>query len=653
MNMKKHRLHSLIVLGSLFCAGCSNWLDVVPENDVETIETQFEKREDAEKWLKTCYISLTVNEAEATTYHTSTGNPAYLGADEFCGGEYARKTDVLSSLFIGDGLQMGQDPYANVWHKQQHYAAIRYCNIFIDKIDGVYDMKEEEKKIWKAEVQAVKAFYYFDLMRRYGPIVLVPENIEPNEDFSTMQQTRRPIDECVAAIVELCDKAMAELPYMSQKMEDHKLYFNKESVAALKALTLLYAASPLFNGNTLFQNFTNKNGERLFPAEDKGKWRRAAEYCDTALMICRQAGKSLASGFSKYPTKLLNTMMDIERTWVGDGYDSPEALLTVNNMYDFLLGYTIVYGDVNNSKYYDRLSKGCLGAPLKMVEMFYTEHGLPISEDNQWLPFKYAMEKEVDERYRYVIPLDGTRVLSLHLRREPRFYAMIAADRTLWYRRTSSSGATQYEALPVETRRGEVLGTQLKRVDELKPQNLTGYWIKKGLYTEHPLYNYQTTFSQPKVRYVFRLAELYLAAAEAWNECDPGNEKVYQYLDEVRTRAGILPVRDAWKTYAKNPDKVNTQDGMRDIIRQEWNIEFAFEGRRYWNLRRWMTAQQELNTAQTGWNVFSDTEEGFYCNFIEPMEVWKKRSFTAPRDYFTPIRSEEILISGIVQNPGW
>jgi hypothetical protein len=92
---------------------------------------------------------------------------------------------------------------------------------------------------------------------------------------------------------------------------------------------------------------------------------------------------------------------------------------------------------------------------------------------------------------------------------------------------------------------------------------------------------------------------------------------------------------------------------MREIIRQEWNIEFAFEGRRFYNLRRWMTAHEELNSPLYGWNIIGDTEERFYNNNKEPIIVWRKRSFTAPRDYFFPIGSEEVMISGCVQNPGW
>ena len=127
---------------------------------------------------------------------------------------------------------------------------------------------------------------------------------------------------------------------------------------------------------------------------------------------------------------------------------------------------------------------------------------------------------------------------------------------------------------------------------------------------------------------------------------------MYDNIDMVRERAGILPVREAWEQYSTNPVLVTTKEGMRNIIRQEFNIEFAFEGQRFWNLRRWQIAHEELNEPLYGWNVLGKDADSFY-NHGEPVMVWSKRGFSAPRDYFWPIRSEEAQVSGVVQNPGW
>ena len=73
---------------------------------------------------------------------------------------------------------------------------------------------------------------------------------------------------------------------------------------------------------------------------------------------------------------------------------------------------------------------------------------------------------------------------------------------------------------------------------------------------------------------------------------------------------------------------------------------------RYFNLRRWNEAQV-LAEPLYGWNVVASDNDGFYNNWQGPVVVWSKRRFNSPRDYLFPIRSEEIIISGVVQNPGW
>ena len=660
MNKKNYMKYMMSAVALLTCnfsllTSCDDYLDVVPVNDITTIESTFEKRVDAEQWLQTCYVFMTIYSAEELH------NPAYLGADEFCGGDYIRKNEeeYAEALGIGDGLQGSNAPLCNVWHKNRYFAALRYCNIFLENIMHVYNMQDAEKKLWRAEVQALKAYYYFDMMRRYGPIILVNQNIPTNADMDEMQQPRRPITEVVDTIVKLCDEAMPYLPHRYEKSADRIAYFNKEAAATVKALTLLYAASPLFNGAQAFAKMTNKDGELLFPTYDKERWHKAAVAADEAMQIAREGGINIYSGTLDQPTSLLNTIWDCEYPWSGgkpNGWSNTEALMTVRpswsdrksswpgQPYDFM---TMVYCQTGD---YTTLSRGCLGAPMNMVEMYYTDHGLPIDEDKAWMPNKYAMSKENDQRYRNVLPMNQD-VLNLHRHREPRFYASIGGDRMMWYRYDDNQG--YITGVLLQNRRGEWAGTLARRIDENTPQCITGYWIIKNSQPKSGLgwYCYNGT-GMPHI--MMRFPELLLASAEAWNEyLDTPDERVYGPLDQVRKRAGILPVRDAWTSYSKNPDKCRTQAGMREIIHREWNIEFAFEGRRFWNVRRWMTAPQELNSPQYGWNVVATDQDGFYCNYQGPRVVWKKRNFTAPRDYFFPIRAEEILISGVKQNPGW
>lgn len=219
-----------------------------------------------------------------------------------------------------------------------------------------------------------------------------------------------------------------------------------------------------------------------------------------------------------------------------------------------------------------------------------------------------------------------------------------------------SSSSTKYEAIDCNMLKGEMYGTNQSRFVSNIPQCITGYYVKKFDQSDVSKYNYQYYVGNigDKADILWRLPDLLLASAEAWNEyLDQPDERVYGPLDEVRRRAGILPVREAWETYARNPKNVTTKAGMRSIIRQEQDIEFCFEGKRFWNVRRWMTAPEELNQSIMGWNILGTTDQKFYNDYRGPKVVNNSHSFTAPRDYFFPINAEEILISGIKQNMGW
>ena len=294
----------------LLSTSCNDYLDVVPKGDVETIETNFEQRNDVDKWLKTCYAMFT---NMATSYDEQ---PGFFGADEFVAGQYFRDNMAAygPAIYIGDGLQMAQNPYCNIWSKDGAYCLIRYCNLFIDNVDLCQNMTKDEKTLWKAEIKALKASTYFELLKRYGSFILVPENIDANADKVAMQQPRASIDDCVNAIVSLCDEAIADLPTMSGSEESRHAYFKKESTAAVKAYALLFAASPLFNGNEQLKNFTNKNGERLFPVYDKEKWHKAAIAADEAINYALAGGKHLYNSTNDKGTDMLNTIFNIQQS---------------------------------------------------------------------------------------------------------------------------------------------------------------------------------------------------------------------------------------------------------------------------------------------------------------------------------------------------
>ena len=647
----RYYLLSVFVSVSLLFSACS-YLDQVPEEDIETIESIFELREHADSWLRGCY-------GMAAPFATSfAGNPAYFGADEFVMCEVLRNYEsggiaMYPGQKIAEGLQMSQNPYGNIWDEGPGtilslYEDIRNCNTFLDNIDNVYNMEDTEKRQWKAEIQALKAYCYFELVRRYGPIVLVPENISVDADQEDIYQPRVHVDSCFKAIVNLLDDAAEYLLAGDTRPHERAAYFSKEAALALKARVLLYAASPLFNGNADYSDFTGKNGEPLFSTEyDPEKWRLAAEAADEAVEFAEAHGHELYSGTTGQGSDLLNTMYDIEYS-VHSVFDNPEFILEwkYTPLHAHFLPNLPEIEDHYNSRF-----TGAINPSLKIIEMYYTKNGLPIEYDSEWADGNWygEMVAESDPRYENVVPLDGTEVLKFHLQREPRFYANIAADRTYWKR--GPIGGTVNNNLLVEAYKGEDFGTSLDIISTNDYQNVNGYWLKKHTYSDLQTRSY--TIGYDETFPVIRLAELYLIQAEAWNEYEGPSDKVYVPLNKVRERAGIPDVQTSWKNFSTDPGKVDTKEGMREIIRHEINVEFAFEGHRFFNLRRWKTAHEELNDHPMGWNILGETADEFYNHMKGPQPVETERKFTAPRDYLFPIRAEEILISSVVQNPGW
>jgi hypothetical protein len=151
------------------------------------------------------------------------------------------------------------------------------------------------------------------------------------------------------------------------------------------------------------------------------------------------------------------------------------------------------------------------------------------------------------------------------------------------------------------------------------------------------------------------MTDLYLYYAEALNESEGPSAEVYENIDIIRERAGLNGVVDSWTNFSITPNKPDTQDGLRKIIQQERLIEMAFEGNRFWDLRRWLLAKDVLNKPIKGWNVLGESNTGeaevFYQ--LKTLNLDKFSRFEE-KDYLWPISKNEIInISTLIQNPGW
>lgn len=301
-------------------------------------------------------------------------------------------------------------------------------------------------------------------------------------------------------------------PNIAKGCSNYGHTFCLEALYALKAKVLLYAASPLFNGNAFYSDFRNKNGELMFNSTyDRNKWLLAAEAADKAAEMSEDGGRALSSGTTAKKTDLLNVMSDMENSTFSR-FDNQEYLLEwkyTDRFYVFLLPRLI--GDEDN---YDVQALGCLSPSMKMVEMYYTENGLPIDADITWnYSNRYKLGSESSPVYEGVIPMN-TSVVNLHLRREPRFYASIAGDRMYWQRGTNQANK-DYNML-VKARKGEEpWGTQYDFIVSNSWQNINGYWLKKHLFSWYNTKGYANNLQGTETAAIIRLAEVYLMQAEA------------------------------------------------------------------------------------------------------------------------------------------
>lgn len=210
--------------------------------------------------------------------------------------------------------------------------------------------------------------------------------------------------------------------------------------------------------------------------------------------------------------------------------------------------------------------------------------------------------------------------------RDPRLAYSIVTNNSTWNERT------------IEIWEGGADGREKARTSK------TGYYLKKFLQSELDLQRDETTLRN---WIVFRYAEILLNYAEAMNEAfgpDADNGwglTAREAVNAVRSRPGV-----------EMPDVVAAnQAEMREGIKHERRIELAFEGHRYWDLKRWLDAESVLNQPLLGIRAVQNPDDSFtYTEFTV-----EERVFIAPKMYLYPIPQTEISKSNGVleQNAGW
>lgn len=118
----------------------------------------------------------------------------------------------------------------------------------------------------------------------------------------------------------------------------------------------------------------------------------------------------------------------------------------------------------------------------------------------------------------------------------------------------------------------------------------------------------------------------------------------------IRERVGMEGVVKSWENHAL-PEFINkpkSKEGLREIIRRERINELAFEGHFYYDIRRWLLAEELYNKPILGWNSNGNNIIEFFN-----ITILDEPKFSM-RDYLMPIRTNTLLQNkNLIQNPGW
>ncbi|MEN8155620.1 MAG: RagB/SusD family nutrient uptake outer membrane protein [Bacteroidota bacterium] len=619
--MKRTYKYTALLLVIFGLSAC-DYLDIVPD-DTATVEDAFSRKQEAERFLYSLY-AYTPRSGDAVSV------PDLWGSDEVAvpfdnqtayrlvKGE-SNPSHVLFNYWSGGGAHGGGAVCLSV------YEGIRQAYIFLEHIEDTPGFTAKEITEMEGEATFIIAYLHYIALRQYGPIVLVRRVIPFDAPEEEYYPQRVPYDECVDFIVQKLDEAY---PMLAAQHQDTYLGRITKSIAkGLKGRLLMYAASPLFNGNPDYAGVAGPDGTTLFPASyDAEKWKRAADALKEAIDEAEGQGYTLyreQTGDNDFEIAMKNCKYTMVEAW------NSELIWGYSRREDTWWSHQKWCGprDIQGSRHG---GLGTLAATFNQAEIYLTENGLPMDQDPA---FDYA------NRYT-VTPGDST--LSMNRGREPRFYANIGFDRGTFL-------ASEEEHL-IQLRYEEIDGFGYE--GQKMNHSLTGYMVKKGVHPKSSLTaaNYKLKFyAWP----LLRLSELYLDLAEALNEYghgttdDEGNDAIY-YLDQVRSRAGIPGVNQAW-TSAIDPSIPTTKEGLREIIQTEREIELAFEGHRIWDVRRWKRGE-EFNEDLKGLTVTGATLEEY--NQIK--EVVQTRNFVVPRDYLWPIATTDLHENpNLVQNLNW
>lgn len=532
-------------------------------------------------------------------------------------------------------------PYSGKIGMDRLYKGIRECNIFMQNVDRCSDPKISKDQIeqWKVQSRFARAYYYFLMMRIYGPVFLLgDELLDFTASTEALYRPRNTWEECVNYVVSELE-ACAENPAMTDgwRNDTEKGLATKGTCHALIARLQLYSARDLFNGNELYAsiknptapNFPELSGVPLFPQTYSAeKWLLAAKAAkrviDNPLYELYRAGND--DPYEDY-YGVITVNWNKEIIWTS-GYAGRQQLAIVTTP-------TVIggYGGVaptqqqvdayamKSGRYpilgYDHSS----GQPIIDPQSSYPDNEFKISK---WTYPAWGGGSE----YKIDAP-------EMYKDREPRFYVNVFF----------SSGFWQHGSI-----RTKISFAKGGNSNTSHDYPKSGYLVNK--YYDHSINHRDGGYGNITFPTI-RLAEMYLTFIEAVLECKKrgvalpnGYEsKAMEVWDDLRKRAGVPSITEVYPSAST--------EKLIELCRQERRVELSFENHRYFDTRTWMIAKETDGGPMYGMNV-SEPSSGN----ITPDEYWKRTVFETrvfkDNHYLYPFSQRELDRNKLlIQNYGW
>lgn len=626
-----------LIAASLLSGGTSctdDYLDKEPDTELD-IDMVFSNRDKVYSWL--AFVYNTIHEPDKWRIW----NDGYeVFADDLTPSKRWEQWDGSTTIpKIFGQWTVNSSWNGNLWHKMPQY--IRHGYIFQQRACPLpgSDLSQSEIANMKNEVKFLTAYAWWQLAENYGGIPFKPDYIAPSEFvLSDLMIGQTPFDE----VVDYCDRQMLEAAMaLPAVYDDPSKYGRVNRIMALtvRSRMLLFAASPLVNGNDWYTNYLNKAGEPIFnPEYSDLKWKKAAEACKLCIDEAEKAGYKLY--VEKLPSDEIDPFMSTYNVHIkkwSEGNREITFPVTKGNGYS----YYFLYGASTR----DYSGGNGLGVYQGLVDAFFTRNGLPIDDENSNYVengFSTGVDKR-DTNWIYgtgnagEITARGT--YNMYCNREPRFYNAV-----------SFHGAWQECA----KRPYDFFYNGKDNVRTSSPHDApqNGYLVRKGLCMTDNLKEGTITDRQG---FTYRLAFTYLDYAEAVNEADnsaAAREQSLIYLNRIRERAGVrqytfnaVPVYDSKYIHIEN-----SQDAVRKAVKAERRVELCLENNRWYDLRRWKEAEStpEMTGDDYGMNSEGKNADEFFRRTVFQTRVWKKCY------YWMPIYIDEYEKNpNLVQAPFW